>query len=68
MKIENVALEYSDEELLKVRLQRLIESGDLIRRDDRYLTGRKRLPLAASILWAAKRFLLGKESEFETPA
>jgi hypothetical protein len=62
-----VALEYSDEELVKVRIQRLIESGDLVREEGRYVIGRRRLLHAANFLWAAKRFLLGRESEFETP-
>ena len=57
--------EYNEEGLTEVRLQRLIESGDMIVRDNTYFIGRKRLLLITNIIFAAKHFLLRKKSEFE---
>jgi len=62
---EEVAKEYSDDSLIAVRIQRLVESGDLIDRNGAFFIGRRRLPLIGDILFAAKRFLLGKTSEFD---
>ena len=62
---EEVAREYSDDSLVAVRIQRLVESGDLIDRNGAFFIGRSRLPLIGDILFAAKRFLLGKTSEFD---
>lgn len=63
---EDVATEYSDDSLVAVRIQRLVESGDLIKRNGAFFVGRKRLPLIGNILFFAKRFLLGKTSEFDS--
>ena len=46
-------------------VQRLVESGDILLRDGRYFVGRNRFLLISSILFTAKRLLLGRESEFE---
>jgi hypothetical protein len=62
---EEVAREYSDDSLVAVRIQRLVESGDLIKRNRVFFVGRGRLPLIGNILFSAKRFLLGKTSEFD---
>jgi hypothetical protein len=62
---EDVAREYSDDSLVAVRIHRLVESGDLIDRNGAFFIGRSRLPLIGYILFAAKRFLLGKTSEFD---
>jgi hypothetical protein len=62
---EEVAREYSDDSLVAVRIQRLVESGDLIDRNGAFFIGRSRLPLIGDILFAAKGFLLGKTSEFD---
>jgi hypothetical protein len=62
---EEVAREYSDGSLVSVRIQRLVESGDLIKRNGAFFVGRGRLPLIGNILFTAKVFLLGKTSEFD---
>jgi hypothetical protein len=46
-------------------LQRLFESGDIARRDEICHVGRKRFVLIALPIFAMKKFLLGKRSEFE---
>ena len=63
--VEEMKREYDDKALMQARLHRLIESGDIVERNGRYLVGRKRLIYTSTVLFAAKRFLLGKESEFE---
>jgi len=66
MPAAEVAREYQDDALMRVRLQRLIESGDVVRKADRYFVGRTRLVRLGDIIFAAKRFVLGKASEFDT--
>lgn len=56
---------YDEGALMEMRLQRLLESGDIIEREGRYFIGRKKLLLVANIIFAAKHILLGKKSEFE---
>lgn len=60
-----IAQEYDEAGLMENRLQRLVESGDLVLRDGHYFLGRKRLVPIASIIFATKRFILGKTSEFD---
>jgi hypothetical protein len=62
---EEVYREYSDQTLVQVRLQRLIESGDVIFRDGSYSVGRSRFVFVGNLLFKAKSFLLGKHSEFD---
>lgn len=61
-----LAREYQDEVLMRVRLQRLMESGDVIQKEGRYGVGRMRLVYLARIIFGAKRFVLGKISEFDS--
>jgi len=63
--VEEVVREYSDDSLVAVRIHRLVESGDLKDQNGAFFIGRGRLPLIGNILFAAKRFLLGKTSEFD---
>lgn len=63
--VKEVASEYSDDSLVAVRIHRLVESGDLIEMNGAFFVGRGRLPLIGNILFSAKRFLLGKTSEFD---
>jgi hypothetical protein len=63
--VEELNNQYDDDGLLRVRLQRLTESGDLIARDGRYFVGRTRFLIVSNILFAGKRILLGRESQFQ---
>ncbi len=60
-----MAREYDDNALMRIRLERLVESGDIVRDRARYRVGRVRFVRVAAILHAIKMFLLGKGSEFE---
>ena len=56
---------YGEGAFTKMRVSRLVESGDIVERDGRYYTGRSRLVVAAHIIFGLKRFLLGQHSEFQ---
>jgi hypothetical protein len=60
-----VARQYADDALVQVRLQRLVESGDVVKREGRYFVGRTRLVKISNIIFMAKGLLLGRASEFE---
>lgn len=63
--VAEIAREYNEKSLIEMRLRRLVESGDLVLRNGRYVLGRKRfVPIAHTIFWI-KRLILGKLSEFE---
>jgi hypothetical protein len=57
--------EYDEHRLAEMRLQRLIESGDLVGQQEHYVIGKNRLVLIASVIFAAKHFLLRRKSEFD---
>lgn len=63
--IEEMEREYDENALTDMRLQRLIESGDILEKNGRYFIGRRRLLLVVHIIFAAKHIFLGKKSEFE---
>jgi hypothetical protein len=63
--IEEIAREYDEPALVRMRLQRLTESGDIIESNGRYFIGRKRFVPFARAIFALKTFILGKGSEFE---
>jgi hypothetical protein len=63
--ISEIEREYDETRLTEVRLQRLLESGDIIERDGNYFLGRIRLLHIANVIFAAKHFLLRKRSEFD---
>jgi len=63
--IREMAREYDDNALMRMRLERLVESGDAIHEEGRYFVGRTRFVRIAAILSATKHFLLGKRSEFD---
>ena len=66
--IAEMAREYNEEALMKMRLQRLRESGDIVEKDGRYFVGRSRLVFIGHVIFGAKRFILGKDSEFHVSA
>lgn len=63
--VQDMSLQYSDAAFLEMRLQRLIESGDIFQRDGRYFLGRGRLALLAKVMRALKFVFLGKASQFD---
>jgi hypothetical protein len=63
--ISEIERENDEKGFTEVRLQRLLESRDIIARDGNYFIGRTRLLYIANVIFAAKHFLLGKKSEFD---
>jgi hypothetical protein len=59
-----LAADYNEASLMNMRLQRLVESGDIVLRDGRYFLGRQRFVPIAHTIFSIKRFVLGKTSEF----
>jgi hypothetical protein len=65
VRIEQIGQEYNEDTLMQMRLQRLTESGDLCEKEGLYFIGKKRLTIASKVIFALKKFILSKESEFE---
>jgi len=65
MNVQEIERLYDTETFVALRLQRLIEGGDIIERDGGYFVARKRLLRFADLMVAAKLILLGKRSEFD---
>jgi hypothetical protein len=63
--VAEIARDYNEAMLMEMRLQRLVESGDLVLRDGRYFLGRTRFVPIAKVIFGIKRLILGKVSEFE---
>lgn len=63
--VSEIAHDYNEAMLMEMRLQRLVESGDLVLRDGRYFLGRERFVPIAKVIFGIKRLILGKVSEFE---
>lgn len=63
--VEEIAGRYNDSALMRLRLQRLLESGDLVERNRRYFVGRWRFVYISRILFRAKRLILGGKGKFD---
>ena len=63
--VSEIAREYNEAMLMEMRLQRLVESRDLVLRDGRYFLGRTRFVPIAKVIFGIKRLILGKVSEFD---
>jgi hypothetical protein len=63
--VAEIARDYNEAMLIEMRVQRLMESGDLLLRDGRYFLGRNRFVPIARLIFGIKRLILGKVSEFE---
>jgi hypothetical protein len=62
--LQQIARKYDETVLMKLRIQRLVESGDIIHKEGRYVIGRTRLVLLAKLMRALKFVVLGKKSQF----
>jgi hypothetical protein len=63
--VAEIARDYNEVMLMEMRVQRLVESGDLLLRGGRYFLGRNRFVPIAKVIFRIKRLILGKVSEFE---
>lgn len=53
--------------ILKLRLQRLSESGDLVQAGGHWRTGKRRFVHIGRVIFFAKQLVLGRRSEFDPP-
>ena len=65
--LEEIRRNYNESAILKTRLQRLQESGDLVSRDLLWRVARKRFVLLGGAIFFAKQLVLQKRSEFDSP-
>lgn len=56
---------YDEGRLREARIDRLLQGGDIVFRDGRYHLVNRRLVPVAGVVFALKKFVLRKESEFE---
>ena len=61
---EQLKAVYDDKLIQEARLQRLLESGDIIREGGRWKLVNSRFVPVAKIVFGLKKFVLGRESEF----
>lgn len=66
LRLEDIHRTYNENAILENRLKRLTEGGDLVETNGTLKTGRKRFVLLGGIIFTAKKWILGKHSEFET--
>jgi hypothetical protein len=62
---EELRAVYDDELIKDARLQRLLEGGDAVREGDRWKLVNPRIVPVAKIVFGLKKFVLGRESEFD---
>jgi hypothetical protein len=65
LSVQDLERDYNESALMAMRLRRLTESGDIVKKDGRFFVGRQRLVPVARIVFAAKQFLLSRKSEFQ---
>lgn len=63
---EQLRAVYDDDLIKEARLQRLLEGGDIVRENERWKLVNPRLVPVANIVFGLKRFVLRRESEFDT--
>jgi hypothetical protein len=62
---EELRTVYDDELIRRARLERLLEGGDIVCEDGRWRLVNPRLVPVAVVVFALKRFVLRRESEFD---
>lgn len=63
----DIQREYDETVILRTRLDRLTEGGDLVQAGDLWKTGRQRFVVIGRIIFFVKWVVLRKQSEFEAP-
>ena len=63
---EELRAVYDDELIKEARLQRLLEGGDVVRENGRWKMVNPRLVPVAKMVFGLKKFVLRRESEFDT--
>jgi hypothetical protein len=64
--LDEIRRNYNESAILKTRLKRLHESGDLIILDSRWRVARRRFVLLGAVIFFSKQLVLQKRSEFDS--
>jgi hypothetical protein len=62
---EEISRVYDSEQLMRLRFERLLGSGDIIEKNGRYYAGKRRLVYISRLIGVLKNIVIGKPSEFE---
>jgi hypothetical protein len=65
LRLEEIHRTYNERAILENRLHRLTEGGDLHETQGRWTVARRRFVVIGGLIFAAKRFILGRRSEFD---
>lgn len=65
LSMDEILIRYNAKEIIERRINRLINSGQVIYKDGRYFIGNPIMLLMSKIIIAMKLILLGKKSEFD---
>ncbi len=63
--LDNILRAYNAKEIIENRLSRLLKSGQIIEKNNKYYIGKPVMLLMSKTIVFAKLFILGKKSEFE---
>jgi len=65
LSVDEILERYNAKEIIENRLNRLLKSGQVIYKDNRYYIGKPVMLFMSKMVVFAKRFILGKSSEFD---
>jgi len=65
LSVDEILERYNAKEIIENRLNRLLKSGQVIYKDNRYYIGKPVMLFMSRMVVFAKRFILGKSSEFD---
>jgi hypothetical protein len=64
MTMDEILLQYNSRDMVQNRIERLVNSGQVIYKNNRYYIGRPAMLWSARIILIMKQLVLGKKSEF----
>ncbi len=65
MTMDEILLQYNSRDMVENRIERLVNSGQVIYKNKRYYIGRSAMLWSAKIILIMKQLILGKKSEFD---
>jgi predicted transcriptional regulator len=65
LSVDEILQRYNAKEIIENRLSRLLKSGQVIHKDNRYYIGKPVMLFMSKMIVLAKLFILGKSSEFD---
>ncbi len=65
MTMDEILLQYNSRDMVVNRIERLVNSGQVIYKNNRYYIGRSAMLWSAKIILIMKLLILGKKSEFD---